>query len=320
MSHSSKDIFFIIGRGRSGTDLLQRLLNTNSNICIPPESSVIALLYNKYHKIKNWEEHDIKNFKNDVFLDDKISKWWGIKKRELRTFLLSSYPGNYRQAVIKLYQFYSNSLDKKKVLLGDKNPSNSLYIKEILSVFPNAKFIYLVRNPLDNVFSFTNVDFDSDNPQILAHRWNYYNDEILKWKNQFPEKFHQLKFESLIENTTGSLSKIAHFLNVEGGFDIENKEKGNQKWQENLSRNISKTHINKGKSNLSSANINYINSVCNSTAKKLGYELEGLEKNISNPKAWIFNRLEKHFIRLPLYLSSSILKYYRRKKNIIVDS
>lgn len=297
---------------------MQRLLNTHSYICIPPESSVIPLLFHKYHT-KKWNENATKQFISDVFLDEKISNWWKINKGEFKNFVFQHYPKNYKEAILLLYRFYSK-VNNNGDIIGDKNPANSLYIKQILTLFPDAKFIVMVRNPIDNVYSFKNVDFDSNNTKVLAHRWNFYNNEILKWRKKYPSQFHVIKFENLVSNIDETLLEIAKFIDVEPNFNLDGIEGGDFKWQKNLGKTISKEHINKGEKNLPELDKNAVIQISGNTANQLGYSINGKKANVFHLKSWFFNQIEKHFIRLPLYLSAFILKYYRRKKKIIVEN
>ena len=321
MSHLSKDIFFIIGRGRSGTDLFQRLLNTHNEICIPPETTVLPLLYSKYHAVKNWNNKELAAFCNDVFSDDKISNWWKLKKDKLEKFLINKKPQTFRDAIQCIYQYYALLQGKEKVILGDKNPANTLYVDEIFNVFPQSKFIVLTRNPLDNVNSFKNVSFDSNDVKVLAHRWNYYNLEVLKQKEKYPENILVIQFEELVNNTDQTLKKASKFLGIDNHFNIEKKEEGEQVWQKNLGNKISSKHVNKGKKELPKQDVKAVEYICQHVAHKLGYtEFEEKQNSTFHLIAWFFNRFEKNFIRLPLYLSSTILRVYRKKSKIIVEN
>lgn len=311
-------MFFIVGRGRSGTDLLQRVLNTNSNICIPPETTVPALLYYSYYKKTNWTNKTIQLFCADIYKDDKIPQWWKIQKNDINEFLLKNQPNSYADALTKFYNFYALQENKTDAEIGDKNPSNTLYLKELIHIFPTAKFIVMVRNPVDNVHSFLNVRFDSNNYKVLAHRWNYYNKELLKFIEKYPDKFKLIQFEELVSNTTQILSEIAAFLNLKDEFNLEEATGGDKEWQKNLGKKISRNHIGKGQKNLTKQEILNIESICFETATKIGYNQKTPKSKLNiNPYAWFFNKMEKHIIKIPLSLSTSILKLYRKKSKII---
>lgn len=311
--------FFIVGRGRSGTDLLQSLLNTHVDICIPPEASTVPLLYHKYHSQTKWNEKKKIQFIHDVFLDNKINAWWGLTKQFVNDSFKSVEIMSFGEGVKFLYRLFATKSGANSKVLGDKNPANTLYMDKIEKVFPNSKFIALVRNPIDNVNSFMNVSFDSNNPKILAHRWDFYNKHILEFKKRKPEKLLIVNYENLVNDTENSLSIIADFLSIENDFYVEKKRQKKHKWQNNLEDDISQIHIGKGEENLSSTEIKYINSICAHTASKLNYTIKPGKKSY-NPIAFVFNQIEKWYIILPLFLSTTLLNYYRGKKKIVVKN
>lgn len=258
----------------------------------------------------------INQFVEDVFLDEKIPNWWEIDKIKFQHYLKLKTPKNFSSAIYCLYEFYKKDNDTQANVIGDKNPANSLYLKEIIDTYPKATFIVMIRNPLDNVYSFKNVKFDSNDSTVLAHRWKYYNEEMLKWINKYPTKFHILKFEDLIENTRIELSKITNFLAINDSFDFNKIEKGTNEWQSNLGEEISTKHINKGTQNLSETDLKTIKNICSKVALNFNYEMSSESKFSINISAFLLNIIEKKYIKLPLSLSSSIISFYRKKKNI----
>ncbi len=55
-------VVFIVGFGRSGTTLLQELMNAHPNVIGPPEYSFIVYLYSRYGNKKHWTKADIAEF------------------------------------------------------------------------------------------------------------------------------------------------------------------------------------------------------------------------------------------------------------------
>ena len=72
--------FFIIGRGRSGTTLLSKLLNEHKQIHIPPESFFILNLLEKY-KNKPLKKNEIVNFVNNLFKENHFLSSGKLKKK-----------------------------------------------------------------------------------------------------------------------------------------------------------------------------------------------------------------------------------------------
>ena len=137
-------LFFIMGRPRSGTTLLRLLFESHPHVIIPPESPVILGLYRKYRKKKNWSEHDILGFINDLYSQRYFDVW--LWNREELSRKLMECIGNYTfdDLVRKLYMNYPTVFHKEEIkLIGDKNPGYALYIKKLHNLYPQ----YIYRLP-----------------------------------------------------------------------------------------------------------------------------------------------------------------------------
>lgn len=111
-----------------------------------------------------------------------------------------------------------------------KNPLDTCRIKLILDLFPNAKFVHLVRNPYDLYYS--TIKLHKHNTEIYAMQKQTYNLEkiILNNYNKMYEKYYEevelipkgnlveIRFENLRDNPLKQLEKIYATLNL-GDFE-----------------------------------------------------------------------------------------------------
>ena len=67
MRPNTVPIFFIMGRPRSGTTLLSTLFDAHPNVKIPPEFPIMLPLYQKFRKVKDWDEKAILSFVAFIF-------------------------------------------------------------------------------------------------------------------------------------------------------------------------------------------------------------------------------------------------------------
>jgi len=65
MGKGKPQLFFILGRPRSGTTLLRTLLDAHPQVKVPPEYPVVLQLYKKYGRIRQWDETTLEEFKKD---------------------------------------------------------------------------------------------------------------------------------------------------------------------------------------------------------------------------------------------------------------
>jgi UDP-N-acetylglucosamine transferase subunit ALG13 len=205
-------IVFILGHGRSGTTLLQSLLNSHPNVIGPPESDFIAYLYPRFGKIKHWKKSDIIKFVDALFFNPLFSLWLLDREQLTENLLSVANFADYRLLCkMVMYQTGKNKVYIK--LLSDKNPINSLFVKKLLKIFPEAKFIHIIRDPRDSVNGHIKR-LRKKNTFFLAWRWKRYNTLIEDYKRQIPNKFFTIKYENMVANIEETLTSLSMFLNI----------------------------------------------------------------------------------------------------------
>jgi hypothetical protein len=282
-------IFFIIGKGRSGTTLLQNLLDANENTLVPIESTFLVHLYGKYGGVRNWNKKIIDNYVDDLFLLRKIRESWNLNpttlKQKINAYLVEN--GNLYYATISkiIYLSFQSIHPKEKILIiGDKNPFYTFCIEDLLNIFPEAKFIHLIRDPRANVRSHM-ISFDTNFITFIAWKWRCYNKEIESKKLKYPNHFHELKYEDLVTTPEATLIKVCDFLNIDfnpnalefhqqvkGEFgDIKKYKSG---FHANLKKPIDKSLSVKWKEFFNKKQLKIINSICGDYLQKYNYEYE----------------------------------------------
>lgn len=240
-NQKNQDLFFIVGRGRSGTSLLQTILNQNHQIAIAPEAQFIMYLWKRYHNKGKLDISAKENFIKDLWKEKRLQNW-NLDAEALETFILNLAPekSTFPELCKQVYIQYAKSLNKKKgFICGDKNPHYALFINRLMVVYPKAKFIYLIRDPRPNILSYQNVDFDLQSLPALAKRWNLYNKAVLKQAEKFSEKFLCVKFEDLLQSPKEELQKICQFLGVSYHPEMLEFYKKEQEWKTSFRRNLS---------------------------------------------------------------------------------
>jgi len=143
-----------------------------------------------------------------------------------------------------LVWFYKKVLYKhqdKRLLL--KSPTHTARIKIIKEIFPNAKFIHISRNPYEVFFSTWQKLFKQLIIQWNLQYFDYNCDETIDlildmfgtmYDSHFEDREEfkldgndsnlvDVKYEELMEDPTGTISKIYNKLGLEGWEDIKPK-------------------------------------------------------------------------------------------------
>jgi LPS sulfotransferase NodH len=134
-SQSNAGPLFVVGVWRSGTSLLQALLNQHPQIGLAYEAELPLLqsLFRKGHAKADWAARW--NFWNSALTRHRIS--------------LGSIPSgvyDLRTATETVYRKYASQ--KGATIWGEKSPNYWDRLDDIAREFPSAKFIVIFRNPL----------------------------------------------------------------------------------------------------------------------------------------------------------------------------
>jgi len=318
-------MFFILGRGRSGTDLLTSVLNAHPEISVAPEALFIMNLYYKFYPVEHWGLAAKKRFSKYLWGEIRLTKWWNLDKDEVVQDLLSQGSDvNFAQLCQIPYMHYAGKHGKRPLLLGDKNPTYTLFVGEIHEVYPEAKFIHVVRDYRDNALSFKNVSFDLKNVTSLAERWRRYNLVVKEFSERHPGVVLTVRYEDLLSQPDDILRKIFQFIGSDYDSGVLNhyqKKSAGDTWQKNLSKPLDPGQKGKWQTQLSKTEIAKIECICSKLGKHYGYEPVHSSfspmQRASSLKGLLLgkaaNVLERNFFRLPHGIRHLLLNQYRRK-------
>lgn len=198
---------FICGFPSGGTDLLRTVMNAHPEIYLNGEMPFLYYLP-KYQFKNTTDLTDPKNYNRLIELLRKFDVWntvgnlnYEFKEEELKNL-------NLNRALRTLF----NNTNKK--IWGNKTPQNSENIHNLLKLFPNAKFILILRDVRDVCLSWRRKW--GKNEYLCSHRWSERMGKTLKVVQQLPkEQVLIVKFEELLADTELTTKEIAKFLNIE---------------------------------------------------------------------------------------------------------
>jgi hypothetical protein len=227
--HKPPKHLFIIGNPRSGTSLLRIMLNSHSQITVPPECGFMEWWYDKY---KNWsEESNIDEFIQDLKTSRKIETW-GLNYEKLYKFLHKETCKSYDELVFKVVEFYGFSKTKKKQqkVLGDKNNYYISCLNKLREFSLDSVFIFIIRDPKAVFASYNAIKALQTNsaykPKLSSgvdkflEEWFENHHKILNFIDSMKRNdFLIISYENLVLNTKEELLKATNFLNLK--FDIK---------------------------------------------------------------------------------------------------
>ncbi len=317
-------MFFILGRGRSGTWLLQAILEQHPQLSPAPEALFLISLKNKYGQKTNWTKPELLSFCRDLWEEKRLATWWQLQWEELEEVVIQ-FEGQFSYARICQAVYQLNALKKGKqetCLMGDKNPSYALFITEILELYPRAKFVCMVRDFRDNILSYQKATFDLNGTAALAQRWVGYNEQILQFAGQLPQQFLMERYEDFLAEPEKVLTRVCQFLGVKfepGMLQFHQKERKLEAWQHNLDKPLDPSRVYAWKEKMHPRHVAIAEAICGSLASNWSYEVslpQGTSLSLSSRLGMfggqLFNLLERQFFNIPFSIRTPILNFYRK--------
>lgn len=310
---------FITGASRSGTTLLSNLLQNHPNLVSLPEATFIFGLHPHFgnKNIKDCSEE----FINALWIRRDYNKpSWNINEELLRNHI-NNHSGflSFSQACV--YCFFSAQRAIKETetkVVINKHPEFSWYLPLLQHLFPESKYIILIRDYRDRYLSIKeNFDYTFYNHLVNGISWDYNYQIIDEFAVLHPQNFLFIKYEDLISNKEEEFKKILTFLNLSTDIDFSlfNKFKGEFKinkedFGEAIAANYNKTHLNSSKEIINTNFNKWQNKLSSFEVKSLEYYCasRGLKYNYKpHFKITFFDKIKILFITKPLFWITSFI-------------
>lgn len=173
-------LVFIVGMPRSGTTLAEQILDTHDEVYGIGESF-------------------FSNFAAQIFLRDHDAEMLRRRGR------------NYRDHV--------RTLDQGKSVVIDKMPHNFQYLSIIARLYPEAKFIWARRDPIDTCMSIFSKNFAGRHPyahklDILGAHYRWHETLMRQWMDLHPGRIRILQYEDLVDDLEGQIAPLLEWMGL----------------------------------------------------------------------------------------------------------
>lgn len=185
---------FLLGFPRSGTTLLEQILDSHPGLQALDEKPAIQLMAERFSVITQGRGDPLASLS-----DAEIAELRGIYFEEVARHLVCE-PGS---------------------MLIDKMPFNTMYSPLIWRIFPQAKFILAIRHPCDVCLSCLMQDFAINEAMAsfftLEDTVRAYVEVMSLWRRcaeLLPLNYHRVRYEDLVADFQGEARSLLKFLEV----------------------------------------------------------------------------------------------------------
>lgn len=277
---------FIVGANRSGTTLLRLLLNAHPRIAIPEE-----LVYFDSNlagtPIEEWRTPNISPSTYhqfvEAFLDDNPSLFDTISRADLKRRILSAPNRDLRHPYVTALQAWADAQNKPR--WGEKTPGNLFYVDVLVEMFPQARFLYVARDPRAGVASMQNVSFFPDDviPNALIRRKFATEGFSLLSRSVPSSQWTTVRYEDLVTDPEQILRNVCDFLGeayapgmLAFHYEAQRfmKEEASASFNAAATQPISASQVDAWRDRLGAADVAMIESICAEEMQRHDYQPE----------------------------------------------
>lgn len=191
VSSSDEAPIFIVGQPRSGTTLLESILAAHSQVEATDELTLLG------------------HIASDLERDGGYSKSFFLKGSEFWDKQVERYVGGA-----------SRFRHLNRTFFVDKAPENFLHIGLIFTLFPNAKVVHVLRDPLDNFVSqyrhyFAEGREYSYSLDAISFYWQGYLSLMKHWDTVYGDKIFHVSYERLVRRPTQTITELLSYAALE---------------------------------------------------------------------------------------------------------
>ncbi|TYB89509.1 sulfotransferase [Oceaniovalibus sp. ACAM 378] len=212
---------FVIGSGRSGNTLVRRVLTASGEIYIPPETYVLGEI------IEIWPRTALLPWREQVWLFcayfEKHSEFstFGLTNLDdfaARAVALPAAERTLRQLIDAFYLHLAKAQDAPTGRWGDKTPYNTHHLPAIGTLYPEAKYLWLVRDGRDVALSYVEAGLY---PDLLgaADRWTRANRACLSFARRGLD-VRQQGYENLVTDPETAFADLFQWAGLEFAPDM----------------------------------------------------------------------------------------------------
>src|SRR5258708_43792 len=203
---------FVVGSTRSGTTLLRGMFDSHPQLAVPWESHFITQFSRNRARYEHGLAFDQSAFVDDLFLS--AFRHWGVDRERIERALTKRQWVSYPDAVRAVFADYAAARGKSRY--GDKTPAYVREITLIAAMFPEARFIHIIRDGRNVALSLLTTSWGPDSVAEAAMAWKT---SVTMGRDAgrrlTADRYREVRYEALVRQPVEHLRNLCDFAEIE---------------------------------------------------------------------------------------------------------
>ncbi len=216
---------FVVGCGRSGSTLLRLMLDAHPALAVPGESHFIPQLWRDFGGSRPVDAEAIAV----ALVSTTHFGHWKVDPRAVLDRVAQLQAPSFADVVEAA--FMANADAHGKTGWGDKTPIYVRSIPLLASLWPDSRFVHLIRDGRDVALSYMSLHWGPSTVWAAARKWR--GDVEAGIRDGQPlgtSRYLEVRYESLVTDVRASLQEICDFasLGLDEGMIERTKREGHE--------------------------------------------------------------------------------------------
>jgi hypothetical protein len=204
---------FVVGSGRSGTTLLRLMLEQHPDLAIPPESYFPISMRHRAPRYVSVAGFDLDAYVTDLLQNVRFRDW-ELQETTIRAALDGVEPIDWAEAIRRTFGLYAEK--ERKPRYGDKTPWFIMRISELSELFPESRFVHLIRDGRDVALSIREMSWGPSRMPALAEFWaKRIRTGRTEGARLGDARYLELRYEDLVEDPARELRRVCAFIELD---------------------------------------------------------------------------------------------------------
>lgn len=202
-----------VGSGRSGTTMFGLMFDSHPDLAIAHEAHFIPALALRDRSLLQDGNFDHLRFLDLLYSDPNFLRL-GVTRDDVSSDHAFVAATDYAAAVRAVMSVFAGSRGKR--WYGDKTPGYVIHIDLLARLFPEAKFIHIIRDGRDVALGY--VQRPEWGPRTVAEAAFYWRSRVSRGQEAGrrlgSERYREVRYEALIDNPALSAADLCEFLGI----------------------------------------------------------------------------------------------------------
>jgi hypothetical protein len=286
---------FLAGVDRSGIGLLGELLEAHPNIAVTRRTNFWTFYYEQYGDLR--KPGNLGRCISEMMRNTRIQALHPDRERLTRDF--QEGEATYPRLFALLQQQNLRRLDKSRWC--DKSLNSEGYAGIIMSAYPTARMIQVIRDPRDRYISqATHRQAGRGKVGSGAALWRWSARLAEHNRQKYPDRYFVVRYETLVDRPEATLAELCDFIGEEYSDDMLLTDTG--------PRPITAASVGRFRRDLSGRDLLFLQLATGRMAARFGYEPATVQLSGRDRLAFWFADIPLNATRLWLWQPWSALR------------